>query len=98
MNRRHLRRWAIASALLLAAGAAWLLWLRPIGVRAGPRPAALADGWSVSSPAAQGFDGSRLLATLQATLDEPLDVHSILVARHGRLVAEVYQGGTDRAV
>jgi hypothetical protein len=50
-------------------------------------PSALDDGWQTDAPGAQGFDGSRLRA-LADTVPEADDVHSIVIARHGRLVFE----------
>ena len=76
----------------------WLLWLRPVGDRIGPRPAPLDDGWAVSAPAAEGFNDAALTAAARSVLDAPFDVHAIVVERHGRLVAEYYQGGADRSV
>jgi len=57
-------------------------------------PLALDDGWQTDAPDAQGFDGSRLCA-LADRLQEADDVHSIVIARHGRLVFEKYFAGYD---
>lgn len=94
------RRARLSATLCLAtiAMAAWLFWLRPVGERTGPTPAAIGDGWALSTPAAEGFDEASLLAATRRLLDRPLNVHSVLVERHGRLVAEFYQGGRDRSV
>jgi CubicO group peptidase (beta-lactamase class C family) len=73
-------------------------WLRPIDRRSGPEPAALGDGWALSTPDAEGFDGDALVSATERLLDRPLDVHAVLVERHGRLVLEMYQGGLDRSV
>lgn len=59
---------------------------------------ALADGWAIATPATQGLDEARLYAIVTALLDAPLNLHSVLVERHGKLVAEYYQGGKDRSV
>ena len=77
---------------------AWACLLRPVSPRTGPTPAPLADGWMVSRAADQGFDEATLQQSITSLLDAPLNVHSVLVERHGRLVAEYYQGGKDRSV
>jgi CubicO group peptidase (beta-lactamase class C family) len=77
---------------------AWVAWLRPIDGRSGPEPVALGDGWALSTPDAEGFDGDALVSATERLLDRPLDVHAVLVERHGRLVLEMYQGGMDRSV
>jgi len=60
-------------------------------------PVLLDDGWERETPAAAGFDAPRL-ATLLATMMAPKEnVHSVLVERHGRLVAEVYARGKDES-
>ena len=57
-------------------------------------PLALNDGWPIDTPDAQGFDRSRLCG-LADRLREADDVHSVVVARHGRLVFEQYFAGYD---
>ena len=94
----RLRRVRLVLLLLAALTGAWWAWLRPVGPRQGPDPVALQDGWAVSSPTAEGFDARALQQAIEGVLDKPLDVHAVLVARHGRLVSESYQGGLDRSV
>jgi CubicO group peptidase (beta-lactamase class C family) len=61
-------------------------------------PVAQADGWELSVPGASGFDGNALCVTLTA-LDRGRDnIHSVIVERHGKLVAEMYRSGTDRSI
>jgi CubicO group peptidase (beta-lactamase class C family) len=88
-------RMLLAAALLYAL---WALWLRPIAPRLGPEPADMRDGWQIAAPADEGIDAQALRARIEALLDAPLNVHSVLVERHGRLIAEYYQGGGDRSV
>jgi CubicO group peptidase (beta-lactamase class C family) len=57
-------------------------------------PLALNDGWQIDAPDVQGLDSSRLCA-LADRLQEADDVHSIVIARHGRLVFEQYFAGYD---
>jgi CubicO group peptidase (beta-lactamase class C family) len=53
------------------------------------RPDRLGDGWEVSDPRSAGLDPG-ILAAVVAKLerDEHPDFHSLLIARHGRLVLE----------
>lgn len=94
----RLRRGGLVVILLAALASAWWVWLRPVGPRQGPAPVALQDGWTISSPAAEGFDARALERAIGGVLDKPLDVHAVLVERHGRLVSESYQGGMDHSV
>src|SRR6266702_3803678 len=57
-------------------------------------PLPLEDGWRIDTPDVAGFDRSRL-CSLADGLREADDVHSILVARHGRLIFERYFAGYD---
>jgi CubicO group peptidase (beta-lactamase class C family) len=56
-------------------------------------PADTGDGWTVSSPAAEGMDGAAVLATLEAIRAHFSGVDSLVVVRRGRLVAEGYFNG-----
>jgi CubicO group peptidase (beta-lactamase class C family) len=57
-------------------------------------PLPLEDGWRIDTPDATGFDRSRLCGVADM-LQEADDVHSVVVARHGRLVFEQYFAGYD---
>jgi hypothetical protein len=46
--------------------------------------------WRSSTPEEQGIDSASILAMLQEIQQKDLNVHSVLVIRHGYLVAEVY--------
>ncbi len=46
--------------------------------------------WRVASPEAQGMDGEHLVQMLEFIRDQQLDLHSVLVTRHGMLVLETY--------
>lgn len=65
-------------------------------------PPQLNDGWLVATPEEAGFDRSALraltdeLATVDPRNRRPQMVHSLLVARNGRLVYEEYFFGHDR--
>ncbi|MGY3266753.1 serine hydrolase domain-containing protein [Lysobacter sp. HA35] len=98
MTHSSFRAHRFALLCIVMAVAAWFVWWRPVDARTGPAPLELDDGWTVSTPAAEGFDDAALTAAITHVLDGPYNVHSVLVERHGRLVAEYYQGGRDRSV
>jgi len=60
-------------------------------------PIAADDGWQAASPGPAGADGARF-CPLDEILDKspPLNVHSIVVARGGKLVYETYRTGFDQ--
>jgi CubicO group peptidase (beta-lactamase class C family) len=67
-------------------------------------PPSTNDGWKVASARAVGFDETKLQTLVQRiadTLPTPTRapfIHSLLVARHGKLVLEEYFAGYDRDV
>ena len=62
-------------------------------------PVPLSDGWQIEpSPAAAGFDADHLCTILRNFADGDINFHSLIVLRHGRLVAEVYHAGKDERV
>jgi CubicO group peptidase (beta-lactamase class C family) len=93
-----LRTWRRIILLALVLAGIWACFLRPMSARTGPLPADAADGWPLGTPPAQGMDGAALDRAITALLDAPLNVHGVVVERHGVLVAEYYQGGKDRSV
>jgi len=74
---------------------AGLLLAFPLGAQAPFEPALRPDGWTRSTPEAAGFDGDRLQAELAQLMDGRLNLHGVVVARQGRLVAEAYRRGPD---
>ncbi len=55
------------------------------------------DGWSTSTPGSEGIDGNLLRASLELIRDGRFPgVDSIVVVRHGKLVAEGYYNGFGR--
>ena len=57
-------------------------------------PVNTGDGWAVSSPAAESMDSTTVLSSLEAIRDGRFrGVDSLVVVRHGRLVAEGYFNG-----
>ncbi|MCI0356310.1 MAG: serine hydrolase [Acidobacteria bacterium] len=65
-------------------------------------PIAEADGWRVGSLADVGMDVATItrfierILTSTPSLEDPLNIHSLLIARHGRLVLEEYFHGFDK--
>ena len=65
-------------------------------------PLALDDGWPVSSVENEGLDRAAIERFVQFLIDLPMDgisahqVHSLLIARHGKLVLEEYFHGAYR--
>jgi CubicO group peptidase (beta-lactamase class C family) len=60
-------------------------------------PDSMGDGWMPSTPAAEGIDAAALQSAFDAIQDGRYGrIDSMLVIRHGRLVAEGYFGGYAR--
>jgi CubicO group peptidase (beta-lactamase class C family) len=65
-------------------------------------PVAFDDGWPVSSLEKEGLDRAAIERFVQFLIDLPMDglgahqVHSVLIARHGKLVLEEYFHGAHR--
>ncbi len=78
------------------------------GVRLGPaRPDSIAESgappaywptreWRLSTPEEQGMDGERLAQALEAVRAQNLEMHSLLVIRHGYIVSETYFSPHDQ--
>jgi CubicO group peptidase (beta-lactamase class C family) len=65
-------------------------------------PPALDDGWPIGSLKDAGLDEVQVAALVADIANAPMDslnapqIHSVLIARHGKLVAEEYFHGSDR--
>jgi CubicO group peptidase (beta-lactamase class C family) len=65
-------------------------------------PVQLDDGWPVSTLQKEGIDQATIERFVQKLIDMPMEdvsssqVHSLLIARHGKLVLEEYFHGYDR--
>jgi CubicO group peptidase (beta-lactamase class C family) len=46
--------------------------------------------WPTATPESQGVDSAHLMRLLDHVRAEPLNLHSLLIARHGHLIAEAY--------
>lgn len=58
-------------------------------------PKTLADGWEIATPQASGFDAAALDALMTGIAAGPDNIHSVLIERRGKLVAELYRKGPD---
>jgi CubicO group peptidase (beta-lactamase class C family) len=55
--------------------------------------------WLTSTPAEQGMDPEKLAAMLEAVQQKTIDLHSLLVIRHGYIVSETYfQNNNQRLI
>src|SRR5258705_12825850 len=61
-------------------------------------PAIIGDGWEVSTAESSGFDAQALCAVLAGVESAGANIHSVIVERHGRLVAELYRRGPDTSM
>jgi CubicO group peptidase (beta-lactamase class C family) len=59
-------------------------------------PATIGDGWERADPEASGFDANALCEALREAEKGQVNIHGIVVERHGRLVAELYRRGKDK--
>ncbi|MBV9496208.1 MAG: serine hydrolase, partial [Acidobacteria bacterium] len=75
---------------------------RPASTYVYRRPPAMNDGWDTANAADAGLDEAVLARLVQRLIDadpaarRPSLIHSLLVARHGKLVLEEYFFGFDR--
>ncbi|HSV55164.1 MAG TPA: serine hydrolase [Burkholderiaceae bacterium] len=60
------------------------------------RPADIDDGWAISSLEQSGFDAEALRRVVQAAATHQANLHSVVLARRGELVAEFYFTGPDK--
>ena len=61
-------------------------------------PVLIGDGWERAHPQASGFNVRALCAALEGVTAGGANIHSVIVERHGRLVAELYWRGKDRSL
>lgn len=87
-------RWLFLVLLLLGTFAA------PMGVAQErcATPAKIEDGWQTAEPQDSGFDSGAFCAVLKSVTGGDANIHSVVVERRGRLVAELYRRGKDRSI
>lgn len=86
--------WLLAGTLLLAACAH-----RPATVTAEPCASPPADAdWPVATATEAGFDAPALCGVLTEVARSEANIHSLLVERGGKLVAELYRRGPDSSM
>jgi CubicO group peptidase (beta-lactamase class C family) len=56
------------------------------------------DGWQVRALQDSGFDVAQIRSLLDAAMESEANLHSIIIERHGFLVAELYRTGRDKSV
>lgn len=61
-------------------------------------PAIIGDGWEREELSKSGFDAGRLRSLLASMMNGETNIHSVIIERHGRLVAELYRRGKDKSV
>ena len=61
-------------------------------------PPTLADSWVTQSASDAGFDAEALCTVLSSVQSGQANIHSVLIARHGLLVAELYRSGRDHPI
>ncbi len=62
-------------------------------------PENLADGWAIESNSqAAGFDQAKLCEVLKGFAESNINFHSLIIERHGHLVAEAYKRGKDESI
>ncbi|MCA6124804.1 serine hydrolase [Bradyrhizobium sp. WSM 1704] len=88
---------SLALALAVSTTKLWADAMTP-GQQAQPcgAPASLDDGWTIATPDSVGMDGARLCGIAARLALRNTEVHSVVVARHGRLVFEQYFAGIDQ--
>jgi CubicO group peptidase (beta-lactamase class C family) len=87
------------SALLLAGLSVAAASISPSPAVSSPCyvPARLGDGWETIAASDARLDADALCKLLHGVAGSPYNLHSLLVARSGRIVAELYRKGQDRS-
>jgi len=72
--------------------------LAPAGALPCGAPPLLGDDWESDTPSDAHIDADGLCTVLRGVAAGPDNLHSLLIARHGRLIAELYRSGSDRSI
>jgi CubicO group peptidase (beta-lactamase class C family) len=100
--RNHFPRLSILSASLVLALTVSATPMQADGMTPGERnpacesPSSTDDGWTIASPDSVGMDGAQLCGIAARLAQRATSVHSVVVARHGKLVFEQYFPGYDQ--
>ena len=92
----------ILGASLLLALTVSAMGVRADGMAPGQRnlacgsPSSIDDGWTTAAPDNVGMDGAQLCGIAARLEQRATSVHSVVVARHGKLVFEQYFPGYDQ--
>ncbi len=49
------------------------------------------DGWTISTPEAQGMNSQTLATMLDQVIEQDINIHGVVVIRHGHLIMEAYR-------
>jgi hypothetical protein len=60
-------------------------------------PTLQGDDWERNTPEASGMNATALCTTLNAIAQGKDNIHSVIIERHGKLVAEMYRSGKDKS-
>ncbi|RFO96794.1 serine hydrolase [Rhodoferax lacus] len=63
-----------------------------------PTPTAISDYWEPQSADSAGFDAVALCTVLASVQGSEANIHGVLIARNGKLVAEMYRAGQDHPI
>jgi hypothetical protein len=62
------------------------------------QPQNIGDDWEISTSESSGFDAPALCQVLTKAGSGRANIHSVLIERHGRLIAEFYRQGKDHSI
>ncbi len=87
-------------ASMFAIGSALTACAQPVPPTREPcaTPPALTESWAAQSASSAGFDADALCAVLTSVQSGQANIHGVLVARNGKLVAELYRPGPDHPI
>ncbi|MGZ5276265.1 MAG: serine hydrolase domain-containing protein [Caldimonas sp.] len=90
----------LACAGIFAIGSALGVCAQPVAStsQACAPPPVLTDTWTTQSAGDAGFDAEALCALLVSVQGGQANVHGLLIARRGKLVAELYRPGPDHPI
>jgi len=98
-ERHQIRRRSVRRISVLLAGLSVAAAITPAYAVTSPclAPAQLGDGWETIGVGDARLDADALCKLLQGVAGGSDNLHSLLIARSGRIVAELYRKGQDRS-